>query len=70
MRQLRLNLGSQSDGGLRGAFARCPGLARQMTFEQAVKCEAVRRCLVVVAQINEGPRATLRGGTHNRGVES
>ena len=41
---------------LRAAFARCPGLARRITFEQAIKCEAVRRCLAVVAEINQRGR--------------
>lgn len=61
MRQLTLNLPAPSrpvldtrpDAELRRAFARCTGLARRMSFEAAVQQKVVRRCLQIVAEINQ-----------------
>lgn len=55
MRQLTLGLQAHPDA-LRAAFRRCPGLAQRITFEQAVRHEAVRRCLATVAEINDKRR--------------
>lgn len=62
MQQLALNLPAPSkpakpdtrpDADLRRAFARCTGLARRMSFEAAVQQKVVRRCLQIVAEINQ-----------------
>lgn len=61
MQQLALNLPSPSKSGvdprpdaeLRRAFARCTGLARRMTFEAAVQQQVLRRCLQIIAEINQ-----------------
>lgn len=61
MQQLELNLPAPSrpgtdtrpDAELRRAFARCTGLARRMTFEAAVQQKVLRRCLQIIAEINQ-----------------